>query len=110
MSVETDKLAAYRRDQFEDKRRRLVSKGKKKKNDAEVKRIQKLFSFKITSDVISVMAKQNPDENDKMKIKKWRQLFQLKEDGNHYCYCFVNSFKLRCFLSYYCLGGLLSFY
>ena len=50
------------------------------------------------------------DENDKMKIKKWRQLFQLKEDGNHYCYCFVNSFKLRCFLSYYCLGGLLSFY
>lgn len=110
MSVETDKLAAYRRDQFEDKRRRLVSKGKKKKNDAEVKRIQKLFSFKITSDVISVMMKQNPDENDKMKIKKWRQLFQLKEDGNHYCYCFVNSSKLRCFLSYYCLGGLLSFY
>lgn len=110
MSVPTDKMVAYRKDQFEDKRRRIVSKGKKKKNDAEVKRIQKLFSFKITSDDISVMMKQKPDANDKVKIKNWRQLFQLKEDGNHYCYCFVNSFKLRCFLSNDCLGGLLSFY
>lgn len=84
MSQPTVKMADYKRNQNNEKRRKLVSKKGKKNNKAELTRIQKLFSFNITPKDISIMMKQNPDSKDTSTINSWKQLFHLKDDGLHY--------------------------
>lgn len=84
MSQPTVKMADYKRNQNNEKRRKLVSKKGKKNNKTELTRIQKLFSFSITPKDISIMMKQNPDSKDTSTINSWKQLFHLKDDGLHY--------------------------
>lgn len=83
MSQPTVKMADYKRNQNNEKRRKLVSKKGKKNNKTELTRIQKLFSFNITPKDISIMMKQNPDSKDTSTINSWKQLFHLKDDGLH---------------------------
>ena len=86
MSRTTKRMADYLRNQNKDKQKDMLPKKKKKNANTELSRIQALFSFRITADVISVMMKQNPDSNDKKTIESWKKLFQLKDDGLSHCF------------------------